>query len=63
MERDPSTDLVEFYHEAKRYLCLGHTETEKSEVNAMDYGGPFGEGFGKNKGKRKIDDGFGGSKR
>lgn len=55
-------DLVEFYHEAERYLCQEDTKSEKAEVDALDDGGLSDIGFSKDEGKRKVDD-FGGSKR
>lgn len=38
MKRDPPVSLVEFYHEAERYLRQKDAEIEKVEVNDLDVG-------------------------
>lgn len=63
LEQDLSMDLAEFYHEAERYQHQEDTEVDKEEINIVDGGGSSGARSGKDKGKRKMDDGFEGSKR
>lgn len=62
LERDPSMDLRKFYHEAEKFLRLEDAKAGREEINVMRDGGPFQEGLGKDKGKRKVDVGFNESK-
>lgn len=55
LEREPSMDFAEFYHESVRYLRYEDAETDNTDVNAVDDGGSSRAGHGKNNGKRKAN--------
>lgn len=63
LEMNSSMDLMEFYHEAERYLRQENAEVDNANINVVDDGGLSGVGYGKEKGKRKADNDFEGPKR
>lgn len=68
LERDPSMDFEEFYHETERFLRQEDAKAdrdgrEEAEVYAIRGGGPAKKDSNKDKEKRKTKDNSDGSKR
>lgn len=63
LKRDLPIDLVEFYHEAERYLCQEDGEPKDTEITIIDDRDCSEWKTKKNKGKKRGNDDFGEPKR